>query len=65
MKKGDRVAIVGATGSGKSTIVRVLNRIYTSYEGSITINGVELKEIPRRYIQRMIALMQQESYLFA
>ena len=65
MKKGNRVAIVGATGSGKSTIVRVLNRIYTSYEGSITINGVELKEIPRRYLQRMIALMQQESYLFA
>ena len=65
VKKGNRVAIVGATGSGKSTIVRVLNRIYTSYEGSITINGVELKEIPRRYLQRMIALMQQESYLFA
>ena len=65
VKKGDRVAIVGATGSGKSTIVRVLNRIYTSYEGSITINGVELKEIPRRYLHRMIAMMQQESYLFA
>ena len=65
VKKGNRVAIVGATGSGKSTIVRVLNRIYTSYEGSITINGVELKEIPRRYLHRMIALMQQESYLFA
>ena len=65
MKKGDRVAIVGTTGSGKSTIVRVLNRIYTRYEGSIEINGMELKEIPRRYLQSMIALMQQESYLFA
>ena len=50
VKKVNRVAIVGATGSGKSTIVRVLNRIYTSYEGSITINGVELKEIPRMYL---------------
>ena len=62
VKKGNRVAIIGATGSGKSTIVRVLNRIYTSYEGSITINGVELREIPRRCLQKMIALMQQESY---
>ena len=65
VKKGDRVAIVGSTGSGKSTIVRVLNRIYTSYVGSIKINGVEIKEIPRTYLHRMVALMQQESYLFA
>ncbi len=47
VKKGDRVAIVGATGSGKSTIVRVLNRIYTRYQGSITINGVELSDNSR------------------
>ena len=59
------MAIVGSTGSGKSTIVRVLNRIYTSYEGSITINGMEIKEIPRSFLHRMVALMQQESYLFA
>ena len=65
VKKGDRVAIVGSTGSGKSTIVRVLNRIYTRYEGSITINGMEIKEIPRSFLHRMVALMQQESYLFA
>jgi ATP-binding cassette subfamily B protein len=64
VKKGDRVAIVGATGSGKSTIVRVLNRIYTRYQGSITINGVELSDISRKHLQSMIALMQQESYLF-
>jgi len=62
--KGDRVAIVGATGSGKSTIVRILTRIYTRYEGSIKINGVELNEISRDHLLRMIALMQQESYLF-
>ena len=64
VKKGDRVAIVGATGSGKSTIVRVLNRIYTRYQGSITINGVELSDNSRKHLQSMIALMQQESYLF-
>jgi ABC-type bacteriocin/lantibiotic exporters, contain an N-terminal double-glycine peptidase domain len=65
VNKGDRVAIVGSTGSGKSTIVRVLNKIYSRYEGSVKINGLELNRIPRRYLQRMIALMHQESYLFA
>ncbi|MBL4824719.1 MAG: ABC transporter ATP-binding protein [SAR324 cluster bacterium] len=64
VSKGDRVAIVGATGSGKSTIVRILTRTYTGYEGSIKINGVELNEISRDHLLRMIALMQQESYLF-
>jgi ATP-binding cassette subfamily B multidrug efflux pump len=62
--QGDRVAIVGATGSGKSTIVRILTRIYTRYQGSIKINGVELSAISRDHLMRMIALMQQESYLF-
>ena len=62
--KGDRVAIVGATGSGKSTIVRILTRIYTRYQGSIKINGVELRTISRDHLLKMIALMQQESYLF-
>ncbi|MBC8258174.1 MAG: ABC transporter ATP-binding protein [SAR324 cluster bacterium] len=62
--KGESVAIVGATGSGKSTIVRILTRTYTNYKGSIKINDVELKQISRSHLQRMIALMQQESYLF-
>jgi ATP-binding cassette subfamily B protein len=62
--KGDRVAIVGSTGSGKSTIVRILTRTYTRYQGSIKINGVELSAISRDHLLKMIALMQQESYLF-
>jgi ATP-binding cassette subfamily B protein len=64
VSKGDRLAIVGSTGSGKTTIVRLLTRTYTHYQGSIKINGVELRGISRSYLLRMIALMQQESYLF-
>jgi ATP-binding cassette subfamily B protein len=64
VNKGDRIAIIGTTGSGKSTILRILTRTYTNYEGSIRINGVELSTIPRGELQRLIALLQQESYLF-
>ena len=64
VRKGDRLAIVGATGSGKSTIVRILTRTYTRYQGSIKINGVELYEISRDHLQLMIAMMQQDSHLF-
>ena len=64
VNKGDRVAIVGTTGSGKSTILRILTRTYTNYKGSIRINGVELSSIPRGKLQRLIALLQQETYLF-
>ena len=64
VNKGDKIAIVGTTGSGKSTILRILTRTYTNYEGSIRINGVELSVIPRGELQRLIAMMQQETYLF-
>ena len=64
VRKGDRLAIVGASGSGKSTIVRILTRTYTRYKGSIKINGVELYEISRDHLQGLIAMMLQDSYLF-
>ncbi|MBF0286657.1 MAG: ABC transporter ATP-binding protein [SAR324 cluster bacterium] len=64
IKKGDRLALVGTTGSGKSTIVRILTKNYTNYQGSITINGVELSDIPRAQLDQLIAMMQQDVYLF-
>lgn len=64
IKKGDRLAIVGSTGSGKSTIVRIITKTYTNYQGSITLNGVELSEIPRNHLIQLIAMMQQDVYLF-
>jgi ATP-binding cassette subfamily B protein len=64
LKKGDRVALVGTTGSGKSTIIRLLSKAYTGYRGSITINGEELSELSLNKIRNMISVMQQDIYMF-
>ncbi len=64
LKRGDRLALVGTTGSGKSTIIRLLAKTYTGYRGSIKINGVELSEIPIGQIRETISIMQQDIYMF-
>ncbi|MGQ1891022.1 ABC transporter ATP-binding protein [Thermophagus sp. OGC60D27] len=64
MKKGDRIALVGTTGSGKSTIIKLLTKSYTGYQGSIKINGQELRQIPLSAIRQTISLMQQDQFLF-
>ena len=64
LKKGDRLALVGTTGSGKSTIIRLLAKTYTGYRGSIKINGVELADIPISNIRETISIMQQDIYMF-
>ncbi|WP_303920013.1 ABC transporter ATP-binding protein [Draconibacterium sediminis] len=64
LQKGDRLALVGTTGSGKSTIIRLLAKTYTGYRGSIKINGIELSEIPIGQIRETISIMQQDIYMF-
>ncbi len=64
LKKGDRLALVGTTGSGKSTIIRLLTKAYTGYEGSITMNGNELRDIPLQQVRESISLMQQDIFMF-
>lgn len=64
LNRGDKLAIVGATGSGKSTIIRLITKVYGQYEGSIKINGIELSDIPRSILLKTIALMQQDIFLF-
>lgn len=64
LKKGDRIALVGTTGSGKSTIIRLLTKAYTGYRGSITINGKELRDLPLRQIRETVSVMQQDIFLF-
>lgn len=64
LKKGERIALVGATGSGKSTIIRLLTRAYTGYKGSITINGEELRDIPLPRVRAAASVMQQDIFLF-
>jgi len=64
LEKGQRIALVGSTGSGKSTIIKILTKAYQGYRGSIQINGIELSEIPLNQVNRLFSVMQQDIYLF-
>ncbi len=64
LRKGDRLALVGTTGSGKSTIIRLLTKAYTGYRGSITIDGMELRDIPLARVRESMSVMQQDIFMF-
>ena len=64
LKKGERIALVGTTGSGKSTIIRLLSGTYKGYRGSIKINGKELTDYPLAQLRETISVMQQDIFLF-
>jgi len=65
VKPGQTVAILGATGSGKSTLVHLLQRLYDYQSGSITVDGIELRRIDRQWIRKHIGLILQEPFLFS
>ncbi len=62
--QGETLAIVGPTGSGKSTLIRLLTRAYSGYEGSIRIGGRELCDIPVEQLGRTISVVHQNVFLF-
>lgn len=62
---GTTVAILGPTGSGKSSLVHLLARLYDYTAGSITIDGVELREIDKKWIRSNIGFVLQEPFLYA
>ena len=64
LKKGEQIAIVGTTGSGKSTVMRLINKVYMDYEGSILLNEIELSKIPKESMLHLFSLMQQDVFLF-
>jgi ATP-binding cassette, subfamily B, multidrug efflux pump len=63
--RGSTLAIVGATGSGKSTLVHLLGRLYEPNSGQILIDGRSLDEIPLHVLRENIGFVQQESFLFS
>lgn len=63
--KGMTVAILGPTGSGKSSIIYLLARLYDYQRGSIKIEGVELKNIDKKWIRKNVGIVLQEPFLFA
>ncbi len=62
---GERVAVVGETGAGKSTIAKLAVRFYDPTEGRIGIDGVDLRDIPSDALRRIITLVPQEGFLFS
>jgi ATP-binding cassette subfamily B multidrug efflux pump len=65
LKQGESLAIVGATGSGKSTVINTLLRFYDIQKGQIRIDGVSLKEMNKQDLRRQMALVQQDVFLFS
>lgn len=64
IEKGSTVAIVGATGSGKTTIISLLSRFYDPTGGKITMDGIDLRMIRKRDIRKKMSLVLQDIYLF-
>ncbi len=62
---GQTVALLGSTGSGKTTLVNLLPRFYDYTSGSIKLDGVELKDYPREYLRNQVGIVEQEPFLFS
>ena len=62
---GEKVAIVGATGSGKSTIINLICKFYTTQKGQILIDGIDIKDIDERELRKHIAVVLQDVLLFS
>ncbi len=64
VKQGQKIALVGATGSGKTTIVNLLTRFYDIDSGEITIDGININDIPKKELRNAIAIVLQDTVLF-
>ncbi len=65
LKEGQKIAIVGATGSGKTTIVNLLTRFYEVDGGRITVDGIDVTDIPKETLRKSIAIVLQDTVLFS
>ena len=65
IKPGEKVALVGPTGAGKSSIIRLLCRLYEPTKGRILVDGIDIRDIPQADLRRYIGVILQESFLFA
>jgi ATP-binding cassette subfamily B multidrug efflux pump len=65
IESGKMLALVGQTGSGKSSIIRILNRFYEINKGSITLDGIPIEDLLLSSLRKNIALVQQEVFLFS
>ena len=63
-RPGETTAIIGSTGSGKTTLINLIPRLYDSSTGSVLVDGVDVREIEPGLLSRTIGLVPQKPYLF-
>jgi ATP-binding cassette subfamily B protein len=65
IRPGEKVALVGPTGAGKSSIIRLLCRLYDVTQGSIRIDGVDIRDLPQAELHRHLGVILQDGFLFS
>lgn len=65
VRPGETLAIVGPPGSGKSTLIRLLLRFYDFQQGSVLLDGTDIRELNRQYVRRQFAVVLQEPFLYS
>ncbi|TLU85837.1 MAG: ABC transporter ATP-binding protein [Chlorobium sp.] len=65
IRHGEKIAIVGATGSGKTTLINILSRLYPFSKGSVTIDGIPLQEIAELSVRKLVGVVMQDVFLFS
>ena len=65
VRAGESVALLGSTGSGKTSLVNLLPRFYEYTDGMITLDGVDIQDLPREYLRAQIGIVEQEPFLFS
>lgn len=65
LQRGERLALVGESGGGKTTVTRLLGRMYELNSGCILLDGVDIRQLPRHQLRSRMALVPQEPFIFA
>lgn len=65
LEPGESVAIVGATGAGKTSLINLIGRFYDIQQGRILIDGIDIRKMDKRFLRRQIGMVLQDAFLFA
>jgi ATP-binding cassette, subfamily B, multidrug efflux pump len=65
IQPGEKIALVGPTGAGKSSIIRLLSRLYEPTRGRILIDGIDIRDLPQAELRRKVGIILQDGFIFA